>query len=166
MLPQVWTTARAPLPQRLGQSDSGCISDVFKLWFNAHSQMGITAVMSTNARIRPWLRLCTGVLAAGGAAVSLLGLASGTAQAAPPPAPLFHYHWCPGDIWNPAWGNNWDVNTCHDWDDNGVPAGWGPPPPGAPPPPPPPPWAPWATPVWNPGTNGWGFFNGGVWVPL
>jgi len=32
--------------------------------------------------------------------------------------------------------------------------------------PPPPPWAPWAQVMWNADMNGWGFWNGGVWVPL
>ena len=44
--------------------------------------------MNTNTQTKPWLRLCTGALAAGGVAASMLGLASGTAQAAPPPAPM------------------------------------------------------------------------------
>jgi len=114
---------------------------------------------------KPWLRLGTSVLAAGGLALSALGLAF-PAQAAPSPAPTFHYHWCPGDNWNPAWGNNWNWNQCHDWDDGGVPAGWAPPPPWATPPPPPPPWAPGIAVVWNPGVNGWGFFNNGIWVQL
>ncbi len=122
--------------------------------------------MNTDTQTRPWLRLCTGALAAGGVAMSLFGLASGTAQAAPAPAPMYHYHWCPGDPWNSGWGNNWDPNGCHDWDDNAGPAGWGAPPQWAPPPPPPPPWAPWAHPVWNPGMNRWGFWNNGVWVGL
>jgi len=69
---------------------------------------------------KPWLRLGTSVLAAGGLALSALGLAF-PAQAAPSPAPTFHYHWCPGDNWNPAWGNNWNWNQCHDWDDGGGP---------------------------------------------
>ena len=41
-----------------------------------------------------------------------LGLASGTAQAEPAPVPL--YHWCPGDFWDPGWGDNWDGGNCHD----------------------------------------------------
>ncbi len=122
--------------------------------------------MNTDTQTRPWLRLSTGALAAGGVAMSLFGLASGTAQAAPAPAPMYHYHWCPGDQWNQGWGNNWDQNGCHDWDDNAGPAGWGAPPQWAPPPPPPPPWAPWAHPVWNPGMSRWGFWNNGMWVGL
>jgi len=122
--------------------------------------------MNTDMQTRPWLRLSTGALAAGGVAMSLFGLTSGTAQAAPAPAPMYHYHWCPGDQWNQGWGNNWDQNGCHDWDDDAGPAGWGAPPQWAPPPPPPPPWAPWAHPVWNPGMNRWGFWNNGMWVGL
>ena len=77
--------------------------------------------MNTAMRERPWLRLCTGVLAAGGVAVSALGLATGVAQAAP--APVTDAYWCPGQQWNPGWGNNWDWNNCHDWEDNNKP-GW------------------------------------------
>jgi hypothetical protein len=120
--------------------------------------------MNTAMRERPWLRVCTGVLAAGGIAVSSLGSATGVAQAAPAPAPT--YHWCPGQQWNPGWGNNWDWNNCHDWEDNNNPAGWGPPPPWAPPPPPPPPWAPWVHVMWNPGANHWGYWNNGMWMPV
>jgi hypothetical protein len=78
-------------------------------------------------------------------------MAGGIAQAEPGPVPM--YHWCPGDAWQPGWGDNWEWNTCHDdhhrdidyndhsrdyWADNG-PGQWGPPPPppywGPPPPP-------------------------------
>jgi len=41
-----------------------------------------------------------------------MGVASGIAQAAPMPAPL--YHWCPGDIWDPGSGFNWEWLACHD----------------------------------------------------
>jgi hypothetical protein len=126
--------------------------------------------MTTDKKARPWLRLCTGVLAGGGVALSTLGLASGIAQAAPAPAPMYHHHWCPGDQWDNGWGPNPNWNNCRDWDDNyGGPAGYGPgygPPPWAPPPPPPPPWAPWAQVTWNSGANGWGFWNNGIWVPI
>jgi hypothetical protein len=30
------------------------------------------------------------------------------------PAPLPDYHWCPGQWWDPGWGNNWDGGRCHD----------------------------------------------------
>lgn len=93
----------------------------------------------------------------------MLGLASGTAQAAPPPAPVNHHHWCPGDEWNNGWGPYQNWNNCRDWDDYG-PVGWAPPP-WARPMPPPPPWAPWAQIVWNAQFNDWGFWNGPVWVP-
>jgi hypothetical protein len=80
--------------------------------------------MNTNTQ-RSWLRLCTGVLAAGGVALSTLGLAAGTAQAAPPPAPMYHHHWCPGDQWDSGWGPYQNWNSCRDWDDNyGGPAGY------------------------------------------
>ena len=29
-------------------------------------------------------------------------------------APLPDYHWCPGQFWDPGWGNNWDWGRCHD----------------------------------------------------
>jgi hypothetical protein len=121
--------------------------------------------MSTKKKTRPWLRLCTSALAAGGLAVSALGLVSGAAEAAPLPAPTYHHHWCPGDGWDQGWGNNSDWNHCHDWDDN-FGAGYQGPPPWAAPQPPPPPWAPWAPVVWDPNMNGWGFWNGGIWIPL
>src|SRR5215468_5488797 len=99
--------------------------------------------MSTEKLTRPCLRVCASVLAAGGLTLSALGLALGTAQAAPS-APTYHHHWCPGDYWDQGgWGNNWDWRNCHDWDDNFGPAGWVAPPPWAVQPPPPW-WAPWA----------------------
>ncbi len=78
---------------------------------------GILRIMNT-VKLTRWLRLCASVLAAGGLALSALGLASATAQAAPSPVATYHHHWCPGDRWDPGWGNNWDWNNCHDWDDN------------------------------------------------
>jgi hypothetical protein len=123
--------------------------------------------MNTNKKqTRPWLRLCTGVLAAGGVAASTLGLTAGTAQAAPYPVPTKHHHWCPGEHWDNGWGNNRDWYRCHDWDDNFGGAGYYGAPPWAPPPPAPPGWAPWAQVVWNSNVNGWGFWNGGSWVAL
>ena len=60
-------------------------------------------------------------------ALSALGLTSGTAQAAPAPAPMYHHHWCPGDQWDNGWGPYQNWNNCRDWDDNyGGPAGYGP----------------------------------------
>jgi hypothetical protein len=38
--------------------------------------------------------------------------AVGVAEAQP--APFTDYHWCPGQLWDPAWGNNWDGGRCHD----------------------------------------------------
>ncbi|HTQ19824.1 MAG TPA: hypothetical protein VML93_21420 [Mycobacterium sp.] len=108
------------------------------------------------------------VLVGGGLALAAVGLAGGpSAQAAPAPAPTSH--WCPGDLWDPAWGRdyNWDWSKCHDWQAPApAPVGWGPwgPPPGwAPPAPPPPAWAPQAHLMWNPTLNTWGFFNNGIW---
>ena len=31
-------------------------------------------------------------------------------------APLPDYHWCPGQFWDPGWGNNWEWGRCHDDD--------------------------------------------------
>src|ERR1700756_4555208 len=102
---------------------------------------GNSAGMNINDKkqTRPWLRLCTGALAAGGVAAGTLGLTAGPAQAAPPPAPAYHHHWCPGDHWDNGWGPYQNWNNCRDWDDNyyGGPAGYGPPPWARPLPPPP-----------------------------
>ncbi|MCK8643280.1 hypothetical protein [Mycobacterium colombiense] len=125
--------------------------------------------MNTNTQTRPWVRLCTGALAAGGLAMSALGLSTGTAAAAPPPPPMYHHHWCPGDQWDPGWGPYQNWNNCRDWDDNnggpGDQAGYGAPP-WAGPPPPPPPWAPWAHIIWDPGMNHWGYWEGPNWRPV
>ncbi|OBA78481.1 hypothetical protein A9W99_22550 [Mycobacterium sp. 1164966.3] len=45
-----------------------------------------------------------------------LGLSGvGTAVAAhAQPAPIPDYHWCPGQWWDPGWGQNWDGGNCHD----------------------------------------------------
>jgi hypothetical protein len=49
-----------------------------------------------------------------------LGVAA-VAQAHPAPFPN-HYHWCPGQFWDPGWGNNWDWGRCHDdWYFDGEP---------------------------------------------
>ncbi|MDA3662424.1 hypothetical protein PFJ02_10190 [Mycobacterium xenopi] len=43
----------------------------------------------------------------------LTGLgAAAVAGAQAPPFPA--YHWCPGDYWDPSWGDNWDWDRCHD----------------------------------------------------
>jgi hypothetical protein len=129
--------------------------------------------MDSVKQTRSWIRLCTSVLAGGALAWSGIGLTGGVAQGAPPPAPS--YHWCPGDPWNPGWGNvnDWDWNHCHDWQGSQGPYGpagsgpWGPPPAWAPgPPPPPPPWAPGANMMWNPTGANWGFWNNGIWTPV
>lgn len=70
--------------------------------------------------------------AAVAAGVGLAGLSAATdAQAQPGPFP----QWCPGEFWDPGWGNNWDWGRCHDdWQGPGGPGGpgWGPQGPGAP----------------------------------
>lgn len=46
--------------------------------------------------------------------------------------------WCPGEFWDPGWGDNWDWGHCHDRFTNDSGQGWGPLGPDGPPPPPPP----------------------------
>jgi hypothetical protein len=47
------------------------------------------------------------------AGLGLAGLGgAAVAQAQPPPLP--DYHWCPGQWWDPGWGDNWDGGRCHD----------------------------------------------------
>ena len=118
--------------------------------------------MGTALRARPWVRLCTSVLAGGGLAVFAFGLAGGIAQAAPARAP--DYHWCPGDRWDPGRGKayDWDWNHCHDWQGPAGqigPTSWGPW--GVPPP-----WAPGAQLMWNETANGRGFWNNGIWTSI
>jgi hypothetical protein len=116
-------------------------------------------------------RWSTSALVAGGMALSAFGLAGGIAEAAPAPAPT--YHWCPGDQWDPGWSPvlDWNWNQCHDWQRAGGPAPmswgpWGPPPPWAPPPPAPPSWAPGANVMWNQTARAWGFWNNGIWMTI
>jgi hypothetical protein len=70
--------------------------------------------------------VCVHSQGAGGVAWSTLGLAAGTARAAPPPAPMYRHQWCPGDQWDPGWGPYQNWNNCRDWDDDyhGGPAGY------------------------------------------
>jgi hypothetical protein len=55
-------------------------------------------------------------IAAATALTTGLGLAGlGAASVAEAfPGPLPDYHWCPGQFWDPGWGNNWDGGRCHD----------------------------------------------------
>jgi hypothetical protein len=58
-------------------------------------------------------------IATAGLGLAALG-AAGVAEARPAPFP--DYHWCPGQWWDPGWGNNWDWNRCHDdWYYDGEP---------------------------------------------
>jgi hypothetical protein len=61
--------------------------------------------MKNIKRIAAATALATGLGLAG------LGAAS-VAEAYPGPMP--DYHWCPGQWWDPGWGNNWDGGRCHD----------------------------------------------------
>jgi hypothetical protein len=47
------------------------------------------------------------------AGLGLAGLGA-AAVAEAQPAPLPDYHWCPGQFWDPGWGNNWEGGRCHD----------------------------------------------------
>ena len=53
----------------------------------------------------------TFVVAAG---LGLAGLGAAAVAEARPAAPFPDYHWCPGDYWDPGWGDNWDWGRCHD----------------------------------------------------
>jgi hypothetical protein len=54
------------------------------------------------------------VITTAGFGLAGLGAAS-VAEAFPGPAgPLPDYHWCPGQFFDPHWGNNWDPGRCHD----------------------------------------------------
>ena len=37
-----------------------------------------------------------------------------SARADDPTWPFVGYYWCPPNPWNPAWGPQWEPNTCHD----------------------------------------------------
>jgi hypothetical protein len=52
----------------------------------------------------------TAITAAG---LGLAGLGTVTVAGAQP-GPFPDYHWCPGEWWDPGWGNNWDMGRCHD----------------------------------------------------
>jgi hypothetical protein len=47
-----------------------------------------------------------------GFGLACLGAAS--LAEAQPAGPMPHYHWCPGQFFDPHWGNNWDQGRCHD----------------------------------------------------
>ncbi|MFZ0718666.1 hypothetical protein [Mycobacterium sp.] len=83
--------------------------------------------------MKKFARFAAGTAIAAG--LGLAGLAgSSDAQAQPGPLP----QWCPGEFWDPGWGDNWDNRGCHDnfraggpgwdrggpgWDNHGGP-GW------------------------------------------
>ncbi|SIH92592.1 Secreted protein antigen [Mycobacteroides abscessus subsp. bolletii] len=56
----------------------------------------------------------TAPLLALGIGVAGLTMPLATAQATPNPQIGPAPAWCPGDYWDPVWGNNWDVHGCHD----------------------------------------------------
>jgi hypothetical protein len=63
-------------------------------------------------------QVVTAALLSGSIALAGLGLASGTAQAAPIPFPTDNFsvphQWCPGQTL-PAGDVRWDTNICHTW---------------------------------------------------
>jgi hypothetical protein len=59
-------------------------------------------------RIAAATAITTGLGLAGLGAASVAGALPG------PGGPLPDYHWCPGQWWDPGWGNNWDFGRCHD----------------------------------------------------
>jgi hypothetical protein len=75
--------------------------------------------MNNVKRLAAATALSTGIGLAG------LGAAS-VAEAIPGPAgPMPAHNWCPGQFWDPGWGNNWDWHNCHGggpgWRPNGGP---------------------------------------------
>src|ERR1700744_2931385 len=48
------------------------------------------------------------------AGLGLAGIGTASLAEAQPSAPLPDYHWCPGQFWDPGWGNNYDWGRCHD----------------------------------------------------
>jgi hypothetical protein len=46
--------------------------------------------------------------------LGLAGVGAASVAEAMPMAPLPDYHWCPGEFFDPGWGNNWDQGRCHD----------------------------------------------------
>ena len=42
------------------------------------------------------------------------GMGAASIAEAQPMAPMPDYHWCPGQWWDPGWGNNFDWGRCHD----------------------------------------------------
>lgn len=57
-------------------------------------------------RVRNVLRIAASTLAAS-TGLGLAGLGA-AAVAEAQPAPLPEYPWCPGQLWDPQWGDNWD----------------------------------------------------------
>ncbi|WP_156655970.1 hypothetical protein [Mycobacterium sp. 852002-51971_SCH5477799-a] len=96
-------------------------------------------------------------VAIGGLGLAGLGVAT-EAQAHPGPFP----QWCPGEWWDPGWGNNWDWNNCHDWRHEGWGPGnpdWDRDHPGGQ-------WGPGGPGQWGPGGPGqWGPGGPGQWGP-
>jgi hypothetical protein len=66
-----------------------------------------------------FLRMVATTFASAGALAAVLtagyaAAGAGGAVAVAQPIPMPQYHWCPGDRWDPRWGNNWDAGNCHD----------------------------------------------------
>ncbi len=80
----------------------------------------------------PRLRLAAIAFALAGA-MGLFGVGTAVQASAQPAGPF--PQWCPGDFWDPLWGDNWDGGHCHDnWRGPGPNPHPGPPGPGFGPP--------------------------------
>jgi hypothetical protein len=62
--------------------------------------------------VKKLVELTATVVATGALGFAGLALSTGTAGAVVGGMP--EYHWCPGDNFDPGWGNNWETNACHD----------------------------------------------------
>ena len=59
------------------------------------------------------MRIATSSLVLTGG-LGLAGLGAAAVAEAQPVAPPPTYHWCPGQWWDPGWGDNYDWGRCHD----------------------------------------------------
>jgi hypothetical protein len=63
--------------------------------------------------MRKVMRIATSSLVLTGG-LGLAGLGAAAVAEAQPIAPPPTYHWCPGEWWDPGWGDNWEGGRCHD----------------------------------------------------
>jgi hypothetical protein len=62
--------------------------------------------------VKKLVELTATVVATGALGFTGLALSTGIAGAVVGGMP--EYHWCPGENFDPGWGNNWEPNGCHD----------------------------------------------------